>query len=333
MPPSERPAAQYVLPLRWTDDRGLDELTDYLRRLARAIPVVVVDGSADELFDAHGARWSELVDHVRPDPWPGRNGKVAGVMTGVRRAGAERLVLADDDVRYTEPELIRLLALLDGADLVRPQNYFAPLPWHARWDTARTLLNRALGSDYPGTFGVRRSTLLRAGGYDGDVLFENLELIRTVRAAGGREVRADDLHVRRRPPTARHFLGQRVRQAYDSLAQPGRFVLELALLPTILAAARRPRLALALAGAVVLLAERGRRRAGGSAVFPPSTVLFAPAWVLERSVCAWLALIRRLTGGMPYAGGKLVLAATPRLRVSRRRSGSRRPCGCRRRRA
>jgi len=36
---------------------------------------------------------------------------------------------------------------LAGADLVGPQNFFDPLPWHARWDSARTLLNRASGGD------------------------------------------------------------------------------------------------------------------------------------------------------------------------------------------
>jgi hypothetical protein len=76
-----------------------------------------------------------------------------------------RELIADDDVRYDAAGLDRMRALLDGADLVRPQNYFHPLPWHARWDTARTLLNRSLGGDYPGTFGVRLSTFRRMGGY------------------------------------------------------------------------------------------------------------------------------------------------------------------------
>ncbi len=108
------------------------------------------------------------------------------------------------------------------ADLVRPQNVFDPLPWHARWDTARMLLNRAFGSDHPGTLGVRRSFLASIGGYDGDVLFENLELVRTVLAAGGRVVDAPGMYVRRRPPTPARFLEQRPRQAYDDLAQPAR---------------------------------------------------------------------------------------------------------------
>jgi hypothetical protein len=301
--------AEYVLPLAWSDDEQLPELTAYLTRLVRSIPVTVVDGSPPALAARHRAAWPEAVRQLAPEPWPGPNGKVAGVMTGVRAARADRVVLADDDVRYDEAGLARLVALLAGAELVRPQNVFEPAPWHARWDTGRSLLNRAFGSDYPGTFGLRRSALLDAGGYDGHALFENLELIRTLQAAGGREVRADDLYVARRPPTARHFLGQRVRQAYDDLAQPGRLAAELAVLPLLLTLLRRPSRLAAAAIAAVALAEVGRRRAGGRRVYPPTAALWAPLWLAERAVCVWLALGSRARGGVRYRGARVRLAA------------------------
>jgi hypothetical protein len=85
---------------------------------------------------------------------------VAGIRTGIRHASHERILIADDDVRYDPESLRRTVELLGEYDLVRPQNYFQPLPWHARWDTARTLLNRSLGGDYPGTLAVRRSRML-----------------------------------------------------------------------------------------------------------------------------------------------------------------------------
>ncbi|MGC5014249.1 glycosyltransferase [Streptosporangium sp. DT93] len=311
------PAAtmEYVLPLRWEEDGGLDELTAYLRGLARLVDVTVVDGSPSPLFERHAGRWRGLVRHVRPDAdLCFANGKVNGVVTGMRLARAERVVIADDDVRYGEAELARLGDLLGAADLVRPQNYFDPLPWHAHWDTARTLLNRALGADYPGTFGIRRSTFEAMGGYDGDVLFENLELIRTVRAHGGREDRPLDLYVRRLPPDPARFWSQRVRQAYDDMAQPARMALFLAVAPLTAAGLLRRRHRLILAGAVltIAMAESGRRRAGGHRVFPPASVLFAPVWVLERAVCVWLALASRLVhGGVHYAGRRLRTPAHP----------------------
>ncbi|WP_245899002.1 glycosyltransferase [Nonomuraea indica] len=304
----------YVLPLRWEDDGGgdVEELTAYLRRLTRHVArVVVVDGSPADVFERHAARWRGLVEHVRPAALGFANGKVDGVTTGLRLTRADHVVIADDDVRYDRPALAEMRALLDRAHLVRPQNYFEPLPWHARWDTARTLLNRGLGGDYPGTFGVRRGFFLRMGGYDGDVLFENLELIRTVRAHGGTECRAAGLYVRRLPPEAGRFWSQRVRQAYDDLAQPARMALFLAVLPASAAALARRRFGLLAAGAglTVALAEAGRRRAGGRRVFPWTACLFAPVWVLERAVCSWLALAAALRGGVPYAGRRLRRAA------------------------
>ena len=113
------------------------------------------------------------------------------------------------------------------ADLAWPQNYFTPLPWHAAWDTARILLNRALGADSPGTLGVRRSFFTGMGGYSDAVMYENLELIRTVTAHGGRIAERPDIYVRRVPGSVRRFWEQRPRQAYDDFAQPGALVREV----------------------------------------------------------------------------------------------------------
>jgi hypothetical protein len=172
---------------------------------------------------------------------------------------------------------------------------------------------------------VRRSALFAAGGYDGDVLFENLELLRTIRAIGGREVRADGVFVRRLPPTFRHFAGQRVRQAYDDFAQPARLAVELGFLPLLAWAVRRPVRLLPVAGAAIALAEVGRRRSGGTKVFPATAALWAPVWVLERAVSVWLAVGWRLRGGVPYAGSRVLRAGTPqrelRRRLSERRDG------------
>ncbi|MEU5914692.1 glycosyltransferase family 2 protein [Micromonospora sp. NPDC047527] len=303
----------YVLPLRWHSDVGLTELTGYLRWLADRVEVLVVDGSAPDLFARHATAWHGLVRHLTPDPaLRGANGKVLGVLTGVAAAGHEHVVIADDDIRYDEAGLLATHRLLDRADLVRPQNYFDPLPWHAWWDTGRTLLNRALGADYPGTLAVRRSTFLGMGGYDPDVLFENLELIRTVRAHGGTEAAPAWLYVRRLPPDTAHFRGQRVRQAYDDLAQPARLLTALAVVPALATAvaARRPVLLVGAAASVVALAEVGRRRAGGTAVFPPRTALAAPVWLLERGVCGWLAVGQRLLlGGVRYGDALIRRAA------------------------
>jgi len=313
----------YVLPIRRTAAVNHDELPAYLAALLKLVPVVVVDGSPPDVFAHHSRTWPGAVLHVPVDEdrRGDLNGKVAGVVTGLRRVRTAKAVIADDDVRYDPFALRRLAALLDGADVVRPQNVFNPAPWHAVLDTGRILIARATGGDWPGTLGVRMDVYARVGGYDGTVLFENLELVRTLRAAGAREFVAYDLFVARRPPAARHFLAQRVRQAYDEFARPGRLAAQLAVAPVLALGTMRfgaPAIAAFAAGAIAL-AEIGRARGGARRVFPPETALLAPVWVLERAVTSWCALgLRLVRGGVRYSHGTLRVAANPE-RVLRRR--------------
>jgi Glycosyl transferase family 2 len=311
---SEALALSYVLPLRWSEHAGREELTRYLCALRPlCAEILVVDGSPPEIFTANAKAWSSWIVHVAPDPDTHcKMGKVSGVTTGVRRAGCEAVVIADDDVRYEHAGLQRLAEYLRDYDLVRPQNFFEPLPWHARWDTARTLLNRAFGADYPGTLGIRRSRFVGMGGYDGNVIFENLELIRSVQANDGTIIAPLDLYVRRLPPTASHFWGQRTRQAYDDFALPLRMACWLAVVPLLLTliVRKRPADGYLCTVALVLLAELGRLRGAGAEVFPASSSLLAPLWVLERGVCSWLAVLQKLRfGGVRYGNEVIPTAA------------------------
>jgi hypothetical protein len=321
--------ASYVLPLRWSGPGPIDELASYLRSLGGTVAeVLVIDGSPSPLFESHAEALRGVATHLAPHAdLASPMGKVDGVITGLRECSHERVVIADDDVRYEPAALHRTLALLAEADMVRPQNYFTELPWHARWDTARSLLNRVCTGDrdfpvgdFPGTLAVRRSAFLRSGAYDGRAMFENLELMRTIRAAGGAVTTPLDLYVGRKAPSTAHFLSQRVRQAYDDFAIPARIGAFLAIAPLTAELLRRGRgRSLPLAAlATIGLAELGRRRAGGAERFPLSGALLAPAWVGERSLCAWLALASKLRGGVPYGGGRLPHSATSMGELRRR---------------
>ena len=313
----------YILPIK-TAAPPSAELVGYLKELAidATVELIVVDGSSDEIFNLHSSLLPPSVRHVHPDPsLTTPMGKVGGVLTGVRLASHERMIIADDDVRYDPRSLNQVRAALDEADVVRPQNYFFPLPFHAVWDTGRALLNRISGGDWPGTLGVRRSAMRRTNGYDGSAMFENLELVRTVVASGGFESVRPDIYVLRRPSTSRHFWSQRVRQAYDELARPARLAIQLAILPAIaLLVMRGDWLALATAVLVIIaMAEIGRRRFEGTRFFPFVASVFAPAWVAERAVCSWLAVGSKIfLGGVTYRGCVLEHAATS-MRVLRRR--------------
>jgi len=151
-------------------------------------------------------------------------------------------------------------------------------------------------------------------GYDGNVMFENLELVRTVKATGGRESVPLDVYVRRLPPTTEHFWSQRVRQAYDEFARPRRLAIWLGVVPSVAVAAFVGGWITvgSIAVGTMLAAEAGRRRAGGRRVFPALASLCAPLWMLERGICAWLAVgAHLLLGGIPYRGRIVSRAATP----------------------
>lgn len=301
----------YLLPLK-ASSPPTDELTNYLRALSVCHEVIVVDASVPAIFDAAHRAWIGFARHIPVDERIRCvNGKVRGVLTGLPLVATDVVVIADDDVRFDDGALDACIARLNDAALVHPQNYYEPLPWHACWDTARIVLNRAVGQDMGGVSVVNMSVLRQIGGYDGDVLFENLELMRTILASGHRVAFADDVFVRRLPPTTRHFASQRVRQAYDEMARPTRLFFQLALGPlTTIGLRRRPSTVAIGMISAVLVAGVGRRRSSGVHRFPIAASLLAPLWLAERAACSWIAVTQRMLGGVPYHGTRVLRAAS-----------------------
>lgn len=311
-------AATYVLPLRWADTRATAEMTRYLDRLAGQLDVIVVDGSPLEVFEHHAEQWGHLVKHVPPDrDLRFVNGKVNGVTTGVRASGHRAVVVADDDIRFDAGSLRRTVELLADHQMVIAQSYFDPTPLHALWDEARILLNRAVGVHFPAAIGIDRDLFMKIGGYDGDLLFENLELMRSMRFAGARTAAPTDLFVRHLAPESSAFWSQRVRQAYDDFTLPHRMALWLSLAPLMMRA--RGRSLLIGAAASIGVAELGRRRGGGGRVYPVAASLLAPAWLVERAICSWIAVFHLVVNdGVPYRDGVVKRAATPPGQLRRR---------------
>jgi uncharacterized membrane protein YphA (DoxX/SURF4 family) len=173
------------------------------------------------------------------------------------------------------------------------------------------LINRATlrTADYPGTCAFRRETMLNAGDYDGDVLFDNEELIRHLARCGAHIAYANDLFVEKRPAAIRKWLEQRPRQAYEDFGLRAKTVLFAAvpvlIIAILIAFGLLPAFfALALMMAVsVLLAALGRARGVARKFFPARICLFAPLWILERSISTYWAFywfIRKR--GYPFGG-------------------------------
>ncbi|MFN2508502.1 MAG: glycosyltransferase family 2 protein [Chthoniobacterales bacterium] len=292
----------YLLPIRRSafSEEEAREFVGYFEILRAAnCELIVVDGSPTDVYEQHRALWSPLCRHEPVDKRFGYlNDKVNGVHTGVEIASCEKIILADDDIRYGAGDVQKICALLEEHELVRPQNFLAPLPWWARMESARMLINRATlrTGDYPGTCAFRRSTMLRVGHYDGDVLFDNEELVRHFAAAAADIHDATDFFIQKRPPTLRKWREQRPRQAYEDFGLRAKTALFL-LLPLVVAASA----ALAGLGGLILclaaisvfsvaLACAGGARGEASEYIPPWVCLYAPLWVFERSISTYWAL-------------------------------------------
>ena len=313
----------FIVPIR----RVTFDLTEaksfavYLQMLrSSGCEVLVIDGSEAAVFAEHHDLWSRVVSlHAAPDPrYKYLNGKVNGVHTGVDLASCERIILADDDIRFDVVDIERMCDLLDDFEMVRPQNYLRPLPWWARLETARILINRGVlrAGDYPGTCGFRRSTMHRVGPYDGDVLFDNEEIVRHFALHGANINYARDFFILKRPPTLKKWAEQRPRQAYEDFVMRAKTIAFLSLVPAVFAAGllMGPTAALFLIIAISLLAMLmsawGLVRDRAYKFFPLSSPLFAPLWILERSISVYWAVYWRLRyGGYPF-GSRLLSKGT-----------------------
>lgn len=308
----------YLLPIRRTSFSPTEttELADYFRGLAEAgCDVLVVDGSPAPVFDRHDEIWRSLCRHERVDRSFGfLNDKVNGIHTGIRLATNEKIILGDDDIRYRPAEIERVRELLDSFEVVRPQNFLSPLPWWARMEAARMLINRATlrTADYPGTCAFRRQTMLRVGPYDGDVLFDNEEMIRHFAREGATIGYALNLFVRKRPPAFRKWIEQRPRQAYEDFGLRAKTALffSLPLVAVWIGVGWGTETLLLFLGSVCLLAvalaAAGLLRGNATHFVPWSVCLFAPLWVAERIASSYWALYWHFArGGYPF-GDKIL---------------------------
>jgi hypothetical protein len=308
----------YLLPIRkgfFSESDGA-KFAEYFVRLDSAdCEVVVIDGSPDKVFLRHHELWSAVVRHEKVDRRFGYlNDKVNGIHTGVELAGNDKIILADDDIRYTATDIAQICTLLDDFEVVRPQNYLSPLPWWARMEAARMLINRATlpAADYPGTCAFRRATMLQVGHYDGDVLFDNEEIIRHFARHHIRICYANNFFVLKQAPQFRKWLEQRPRQAYEDFGLHAKTALFFSLPPLALLAGvffdvnRLALFALSVGLISTLIAFVGRMRGEAKKVFPSTTVFFAPVWVFERVLSTYWALywyFRR--GGYPFGDALL----------------------------
>ena len=294
--PSDRRASYVVLVQNATvSTPELRELAHYLSTLAVAdCDVVILDPSPRLQFELNGRILRWVGRHVRT------SGGVDILRSAASHAACEKVIVAAEDIRYTPEAISQLCDLLDAHEVVEPQDYLDPMPWWGGIEAGRILLHRGIEPqpDHGATFGFRRSALhaLRALG---SVTSPEAQSRR--RAAVGAEVYpAADVFVRRESGTLADWMTSRPRLAGDDFALPMKSAFFFSLVPLLLllGVLGGAKLAGGYAGVIAFasvgLALRGR--AGASMFFPLRACLFAPLWVLERSVSVYWALYRKLRG-------------------------------------
>jgi hypothetical protein len=282
--------------------------------------VVVLDPASRAQFDLNGRvlRWvgrhlPVSAEHCAPGGTLDRLRAAAGV------AACEKVIVAAQDVRYTAEAIGQLCDLLDLHEVVEPQDYLDPLPWWGGIEAGRILVHRGIEPqpDHGATFGFRRSAVnalrsLGAGALQDDQA-------RRLAAAGAEVFAATDVFVRREPGALDEWLALRPRLAGNDFSLPMKSAFFFSLVPLLLVMALAGGAALAggyataIAFATVALAVRGR--AGARPFFPIRACLFAPLWVLERSVSVYWALFRKLRGA-DTRPARIVVAEGARTKVA-----------------
>jgi hypothetical protein len=285
-----------------TASEDLRELGNYLSTLGVAgCDVVVLDPSPRMLFELNGRilRWVARHLPVRPE-----HCTPAGTFDRVRAAATvascEKVIVASEDVRYTPEAIAQLCELLELHEVVEPQDYLEPLPWWGSIEAGRILVHRGIEPqpDHGATFGLRRSAV---GGLRSLGIFDLADdPARRLSSAGAEVFAAADVFVRRKPGALDEWLEERPRIAGDDFALPLKSAFFFSLVPFLLLLGflGSARLAGVYASVIAFssigLALRGR--AGATSFFPLRACLFAPLWVLERSVSVYWALFRKLRG-------------------------------------
>jgi hypothetical protein len=157
--------------------------------------------------------------------------------------------------------------------------------------------------------------MLRVGHYDGDVLFDNEEIVRHFRLHEANICYARDFFILKRPPLFGKWIEQRPRQAYEDFVMRAKTLFFLSLPPvfviTYLFAGWWWALVFAdfLAFGAMITAARGLKD-GAARFFPAWVILYAPLWIAERAFSTYWALYWRFVhGGYPF-GDKILSKGT-----------------------
>ncbi len=274
----------------------LQRLAQYLSTLAPAgCEVLVLDTASPTLFDSRQCVLRWVARHIAVQQQEHSDEALELVRAAAAAATTDKVIFAAGNTRYSADEIGDICTLLDRHDVVEPEEYVGPLPWWGAVEAGGMLLYRGVERPRPdrSTFAFRRSAFRPLHGFSE----ERIGPVPGLAFIGADVHEAQDLFVRKEPPSLLAWLRTRRLDAFDP-ASPMRTFFFLAAIPLLifLAIAGGMDIAGGYAAVVgfasVVLAVRGR--IGASRVFPIRACLFAPLWILERSMSASWSMFTRL---------------------------------------
>lgn len=297
---SER-RCSYVVLIHDAAAAELRELSEYLSELNVAgCEVVILDPSPRMQFELNARTLRWVGRHVALAPEYRTRRGVDVVQAAAAYASCEKVIVAGSDIRYAPDAVEKMCARLESHEVVEPQDYLDPMPWWGGIEAGRILIHRGIEPepDHGATFGFRRNALraLRALG----PATSNDAQVRRLAAVGAEIHPAPDVFVRRQPGPLAAWIASRPRLAGEDFTMPVKTLFFFSLLPLLVLLSVLGGMQMAggyasmIAFASVGLAARGR--AGAGAFFPWRACLFAPLWVLERSISVYWALLRKMRG-------------------------------------
>ncbi|MGE5403022.1 MAG: hypothetical protein ACM3S2_21690 [Ignavibacteriales bacterium] len=319
----------YIFLIRRNSAPGdeIQELAGYFRMLnSLGCEVLVVDSSPLDVFAGFEGAWYYLCRHVKVDSrFHYLSDKLNSICTGADLATCEKIIVAEDDVRYSPADILRMCEMLEDFDLVRPQNYISPLQWWSRMESVHTLMNRAVfpGGDYSNTLAFLNTAFKKHCHFGKSSYYDSDDIIMQFALRRAKICYALDFLILKKSPSLSCWRDQMFQNIFDNFDFSLRTVLLLLLIPVgiLLALFAGPKTALIYSTAVILssitVAFMGRHR-GGRQFYPIGLLVYAPLWLLDVVINNYRALYWILSPGK-YSSLRRVLkkrSKRPHIRIS-----------------
>ncbi|SHF39472.1 Glycosyltransferase, catalytic subunit of cellulose synthase and poly-beta-1,6-N-acetylglucosamine synthase [Seinonella peptonophila] len=318
-----------IIPLLAEYGDGLRRFANYIVSISSQVEdyefqFVIADESEQKAYQylANRLQESSNVVHFAPSPESrtGANDKMNGVYAALEYAQHDKIFLMDDDYRASKETLIKVHERFEQYDIFKAMPKFNRFTINALIDLSGMFVINVLDprKQYCGHNAFRKHHILQIESLNRDALFDEYVIEAQLREAGrlkGYRIGfAKDIGLEATQEiTASKFFEQRVRYAYENLAFPWRFIGFACILPLLIALGILNItcaiwLATCLTLGILTVSFIGQLIYGATIVAPYYTFLWSIAWFWFYPFTTWIALYKRVTGGVRFGGKKILRA-------------------------